>query len=152
MNNSQTLLFLPTIILTTCLSLTAIADNQSNAQSTALSTAHQFSEALASGNEASVMNLLANDVLIYESGGVENSLEEYASHHLAADIKFLSAMTKKLISEKVFTQGDLAIVTSLSQLTGTYRDKPIDSKSTETLVLKRTDNAWKIVHIHWSSR
>ncbi len=117
-----------------------------------MATAHQFAQALGSGNEASVLNLLASDVLIYESGGVESSLEEYASHHLPADMKFLSGMTKKLISEKVFTQGDLAIVTSLSQLTGTYGDKPIDSKSTETLVLKRTDNTWKIVHIHWSSR
>ena len=143
---------LPIFILTTCLSLTAFADNGSTAQSTAMATAQQFSEALGSGNEASVMNLLANDVLIYEGGGIESSLEEYASHHLPADIKFLSGMTKEKISEKVFTQGDLAIVTSLSRLTGTYRDKPVDSKSTETLVLKRTDNTWKIVHIHWSSR
>ena len=150
MRNKQT--FLPTIILTTCLSLTAYADTQTTTQSTALATAHQFAEALGNGDEASVMNLLADDVLIYESGGVESSLEEYASHHLPADMKFLSGMTKKSISEKVFTQGDLAVITSLSQLTGTYRDKAIDSKSTETLVLERTDNTWKIVHIHWSSR
>jgi len=67
-------------------------------------------------------------------------------------MKFLSGITKETISEKVFTQDDLAIITSLSRLTGTYRDKAIDSKSTETPVLERKDNTWKIAHIHWSSR
>ena len=145
MNYKRT--FLTATFLSACLCLTAFA----NEQSTALSTARQLSEALGTGNKALVKNLLAKDVLIYESGGVESSLEEYAGHHLPADMSFLSGMKKELISEKVFEQGDLAIVTSYSRLSGTYNDKAIDLKSTETLVLKQIDNTWKVVHIHWSS-
>lgn len=130
------------------LSITAIADTQTSA----LMVAEQFSDALGSGDESVVLDLLADDVLIYESGGVEASRDEYAGHHLPADMKFLAGMEKTLLSQKVFEQGDLAIITSRSTLKGSYRDKPIDSKSTETLVLKRSENGWKIVHIHWSSR
>lgn len=137
-----------TLILVTCLNLTARADDQNSP----LAIARQLSDALETGNKDTVLNLLASDVLIYEGGGVESSAEEYANHHLPADMNYLSGLTKEIISQKVFEQGDLAIVTSVSQLTGTYRDKAINSSNTETLVLKRNDNHWKIIHIHWSSR
>ena len=147
---------LASMFLSTCLCLmsgTIFADSTIDDNGhTALSVAKQFSDALGSGDKATVMNLLADDVLIYESGGAETSLEEYASHHLNADMKYLSGLDKELISQESFVQGDLTIITSISELTGTYRDKPVDSKSAESLVMKRTDNRWKIVHIHWSSR
>ena len=63
----------------------------------ALEFATQFSEALDKGDEQTVKSLLATDVLIYEGGGVESSLEEYASHHLSADMKFLSRMNREVI-------------------------------------------------------
>jgi len=128
--------------------MTAIADTQTPA----ITVAKQFSDALGNGDKSAVLDLLADDVLIYESGGVEASRDEYAGHHLPADMKFLAGMEKAVLSQKVFEHGDLAIITSLSSLKGSYHDKAIDSKSTETLVLRRTESGWKIVHIHWSSR
>ncbi len=43
-------------------------------------------EALASGDSVTALELLAEDVVIYESGGVEASREEYRSHHLPPDM------------------------------------------------------------------
>jgi hypothetical protein len=36
-------------------------------------------------------------------------------------------------------------------MTGTYKEKPIDRVTAETMVLRRIGKQWKIVHIHWSS-
>lgn len=144
-------LFIGTLMCFVSITGTAGSDNDDNGHS-AVSVAQQFSEALETGDVETIKNLLADDVLIYESGGVESSLAEYASHHLNADIKFLSAMKKENISQKSFVRDDLAVVTSVSGLKGMYRDKSIDITTTETLVLQRTDQHWKIVHIHWSSK
>jgi len=114
--------------------------------------AARFAADLASGKVADIRELLAPDVLIYESGGVESSLDEYASHHLPADIKFMSGMQREVISQNTFDFGDAAVVSTLARLSGVYNCKPVDSKSTETLVMRRVSGDWKIVHIHWSSR
>ena len=48
--------------------------------------------------------------------------------------------------------GDVAVVMNRTQVTGTYRDREINSTGTETVVLRQGDGNWRIVHIHWSSR
>ena len=45
-----------------------------------------FHQALASGDKQRALDLLDPSVLIFESGGAELSRDEYASHHLGADI------------------------------------------------------------------
>ena len=108
--------------------------------------------ALATGDEAVVRRLLDESVLIYESGGVEASLEEYAGHHMPADMAFTGAIEREVLQRQVFESGEQAVVSTRSRLNGTYRDKPIDLDATETLVLSRTGGEWRIVHVHWSSR
>ena len=49
-----------------------------------------FHEALATGDSNGVKQLLAPDVVILESGGLETR-EEYLSHHLTGDIQFAQA-------------------------------------------------------------
>jgi ketosteroid isomerase-like protein len=46
---------------------------------------------------------------------------------------------------------DVATVLTRYRLQGRYRDQDIDTVTTETLVLRTLDGAWKIVHVHWSS-
>jgi SnoaL-like domain len=45
----------------------------------------------------------------------------------------------------------MAWVASESEIHAKKDGKASTSVSTETMVLKRTGQAWKIVHIHWSS-
>ena len=111
-----------------------------------------FGDALAVKDEASVRALLAADVLIYESGGAERSLEEYAGHHMGYDMAFVAAMERQLSERKVFAAGDFALVTSIGRSRGTFGERQIDLMVTETMLLEKRDGSWVITHIHWSSR
>ena len=63
-----------------------VASNESVAQETDApdDVVRAFHEALAKGDSTTALSLLAEDVVIYEAGGVETSRDEYRSQHLAA--------------------------------------------------------------------
>ena len=117
----------------------------------AIDAVDAFHKALTDGNSKQALALLADDVLIYESGGAETSKADYAAHHLEADMAFLKGVRQNVSARAAQVAGDVAWVTSQGETTGTYKDKAIDSASTETMVLRQRDGQWKIVHIHWSS-
>jgi len=48
-------------------------------------------------------------------------------------------------------QGDMAWVMSVETVSGTYRTRAINSRLIETVILRRMNVQWRIVHIHWSS-
>lgn len=111
-----------------------------------------FHAALASGDTAAALELLAEDVQIFESGSVESSRTEYASHHLTSDAAFSAAVPRTLVSRSNGEDGTSAWVMSVETVTGTYRERPINSRSVETMLLRKIDDQWRIVHIHWSSQ
>jgi ketosteroid isomerase-like protein len=110
-----------------------------------------FHRALQTGDAITVRKLLDEEVLIFEGGGVERSANEYASSHMQADMAFLKQMQIAILEHHVKVTGNTAISTSISTMQGHYKDKDINSKSMETLVLSRTDEQWRITHIHWSN-
>lgn len=147
-----------------CLSLVilpmpAASQTPSGASSLALPPAAQeaaaateaFHRALSSGDLQAASSLLASDALIYESGGVERGKAEYASHHLPADAAFAKA-TKRTVTRRTGNAlGDLAWIATESTTTGTYKGRVINSRSTETMVLRHESGVWRIAHVHWSS-
>ena len=110
-----------------------------------------FHRALQDGDETTVNLLLAENVLIFESGGVERSAHEYADHHMQADMAFLKEMHSTMLEHHVKVNGETAISMSRSKLQGRYKGKDIDIESMETLLLMKLQGKWQIVHIHWSS-
>ena len=110
-----------------------------------------FHDALSRGDRARVTELLASDVIIFESGGAELSREEYASHHLGADMEFAKATKQEVVAREAGEAGDAAWVLTRTRTTGTFREKKIDLRGTETMLLRKTADGWRIVHIHWSS-
>jgi ketosteroid isomerase-like protein len=110
-----------------------------------------FFKALAAADFGAATALLDAEALIFESGGVERSRAEYASHHMKDDASFLQAATQRVLSRSTDARGELAWVATESRLT-TAGAKPADIISTETMVLRRSSDGWRIVHIHWSSR
>lgn len=50
------------------------------------------------------------------------------------------------------TAGDLAWVSSESAIHAMKGKEMLMIDATETMVLRKSDKAWRIVHIHWSSR
>lgn len=111
-----------------------------------------FGSALAAGDAQKAQSLLAPDVLIYEFGGQEASRDEYASGHLAADMAFLKGAAVSVLDRRQSVDGAMAVVTTRTRATGSYKDKPFDQLGTETMVLRRDGETWRITHIHWSSR
>jgi len=118
---------------------------------TVAAVVHQYHEALASGDSAAALRLLAEDVVILESGGIE-SRSEYRAHHLQSDIAFARAVKSERGSIRVVVRNDVAWATSTSKTTGQYRDRAINSVGAELMILIKTPAGWRISAIHWSSR
>jgi len=122
------------------------------ADSTAVTASvRAFHEALAAGDSAGALRLLAADAVILESGARE-SRDEYAAHHLAEDIEFARAVPIERRALQITVSGDVAWANSTSLMRGTYRNRAIDAAGVELMVLSRTATGWVIRAIHWSSR
>jgi len=113
-------------------------------------TVNAFHTALATGDTAAILDLLAPDARILEGGGVE-TVEQYAGGHMPADIAFAQAVPRERSELNVVVQGDVAWVTSTSRAVGSYRGREVDSRGGELMVLSRgPDGGWKIRSISWS--
>ncbi len=113
-------------------------------------TVEAFHAALAAGDSAAAMALLAPDVVVQEAGDVETR-EEYAAHHVGADIEFERAVPGERKVGRVFQRGDVAWITATSVTRGTFRGRAIASQGAELMILSRSDVGWRIRAIHWSS-
>lgn len=111
-----------------------------------------FHAALRTGDREAALALLAEDALIFESGGAERSRAEYASHHLESDAAFAAATEAALTRRSGDASGDVAWVTSEGRTTGAFNGRPVDRLTAETMLLRRHPDGWRIHHIHWSSR
>ena len=124
---------------------------QSDVADTATDVVNAFHAALKRGDATAALNLMAEDVVIFESGGVERNRAEYETHHLKSDAAFSAATTRTPVSQTIASYGNLSSVMSVEFVKGTFRDRPINSRSVETMVLRKTEGRWRIIHIHWSS-
>ncbi|MEO8003167.1 MAG: nuclear transport factor 2 family protein [Arenimonas sp.] len=111
-----------------------------------------FSVAIQSAKLDVAKNLLDPKVLILESGGSERSRDEYMGGHAIADANFLQSAHIQQRYRQAQAEGNLAWVATESEIQATEQGKKILLLSTETMLLKKTPQGWKIVHIHWSSR
>ncbi len=111
----------------------------------------KFHAALAAGDSVAALALLADDVVILESGTRE-SRADYRAHHLGADIAFARAVPSRRGPIRVQVRGDVAWATGTSTTEGEYRGRPVNSAGAELMVLVRETGGWKIHAIHWSSR
>ena len=111
----------------------------------------RYHRALATSDSAGALRLLAPDAVILESGGAE-TVAEYRSHHLPADIAFAVAVPSTRTVTRVTLRGDVAWVASTSVTQGEFRGRAVNAAGAELMVLTRTSEGWKISAIHWSSR
>jgi ketosteroid isomerase-like protein len=118
----------------------------------AVAAVERFRVALSRGDSATVLGMLAADVVILESGDLE-TLVEYRRHHLPADIEFARAIPGTYMLASAVVHGDAAWVSSTSITQGRMKDRAINSAGAELVVLSRCDkhSPWQIRAIHWSS-
>ena len=107
--------------------------------------------ALSSGDRETVESLLAEEVVVMESGGSEDRAH-YIEHHLPGDMAFAAAVERTRGELDVQVMGDVAWVSSTSSTRGAYRGREVDSLGAELMVLARQDGEWRIRAIHWSAR
>lgn len=108
--------------------------------------------ALQAGDTTGALAFLAPDVMIFEGGGAERSREEYASHHLGSDAAFSAATEASVTRRSGWALGDVAWIVSEGRTTGQFNGRAVNLLTTETMVLRRGPDGWRIQHIHWSSR
>lgn len=115
-------------------------------------TVAAFHDALASGKPDQASALLSPSIQIYESGHVERSRDEYAGHHLPADMAFAKATSLKVLKQTERVEGNLAVVMQETETTGKYKGKSVHLFGTGTALLEKQGEQWIITHVHWSSR
>jgi ketosteroid isomerase-like protein len=118
----------------------------------AVAVVEAFHTALKAGDTVTALALMAPDVMIFEQGGAERSRDEYASHHLADDAAYAADTDDSLARRSGSVDGDVAWVISEGRTTGQFNGRAVDRLTTETMVLRRQADGWRIQHIHWSSR
>lgn len=111
-----------------------------------------FSTAIKAVKIDEAAKLLDPKVLILESGSSERSRDEYLREHAIADAAFMQTAHQQLRYRQARVEGPIAWVATESAIQTTKGKKPLLLLSTETMVLRKTPDGWKIVHIHWSSR
>lgn len=126
--------------------------NVPEAATDAVATVDRFTAALSRGDLTRAGAELDADVLILESGSAERSAAEYLGGHAKDDAAFLKTVHQQLRHRSAHADGDFAWVASESELHFQKDGKPVTVLSAETMLLQRRGLAWKIVHIHWSSR
>ena len=111
----------------------------------------EFSTALQAGDLKKVESLLDPNVLVLESGNAEKSRAEYLKKHAGEDAAFLKKVHVMVKRRSAKADGNLAYVTTESDMHLMEGGKMQTIQSTETMVLQKAGDAWRIVHIHWSS-
>ena len=129
----------------------ASASGQQDPEEQVAAVVEAFHSALAAGDSVTALSMLADDVTILESGGVENK-EHYRSGHLAGDMRFAQAVPRERGDMEVSVRGDVAWAHSTSITQGQMGNREINSQGAELVVLAREGGIWKIKAIHWSSR
>lgn len=115
-------------------------------------TVTAFHAAIKAGERDKAIAMLSPDIMIYESGHVERSRDEYAKGHLGSDMAFSKEMTRKVLKHSERVSGNVAVVMDETETSGTYKGKPMTVFGVETAVLEKKGDAWVITHVHWSSR
>ena len=118
----------------------------------AVAVVDQFSAAIKAVRIAEASALLDPNVLVLESGGSERSRDQYLAEHAQADAEYMKDASQDLRYRQARIVGDIAWVGTESTVSHGKAGKAASSLSTETMVLRKTSQGWKIVHIHWSSR
>jgi hypothetical protein len=128
-----------------------IYPENSGAETDAGKVITEFHNALKLGHKKKARSLLDDNVIIFEGGGVEKSADQYANHHMLADMKYLAKIKTEVLTHNVKIVGDMAYSMSQTKSIGQIKGKFINAEGLESMVLQKNKNQWKIVHIHWSN-
>ena len=115
-------------------------------------TVDAFHAALRNKDTAGALSLLDRGLVVFEFGTADPTVEAYAFRHLPFDMDVAVATRWKLETRKTGGEGSERWVLSTYRVTGSHADgQPIDLAMLETVILRRSGDAFRIVHFHWST-
>jgi len=133
--------------------LAAVLVGSANAQTrTPADAVDAFHAALRSKDTAAALSLLDRGLVVFEFGAIDPTADAYAFAHLPFDIDVAAATKWQLETRRVGGEGNDRWVLSSYHVTGAQSDgTPIDQTVLETVILRRTGDLFRIVHLHWST-
>ncbi len=109
-----------------------------------------FHQAIQEGYREGAVRLLDENLIVFETGYVEGSRDEYAGGHLDADLQYAMTVQREIVHSQTMVSGNVAVVLSQTRSRGEFAGEKINLTNTETMVLRLGPDGWKIAHIHWS--
>lgn len=106
---------------------------------------NNFNEAVVSNNVSEIKNCITEDWVLVDSQGGIISQERFFSV-LEQGLLSHSSMTKEILRVKIY--GDIALVTSRGQNTGTWKGQPMEADEWVTDVYKKVNDSWLCVLTH----
>lgn len=91
-------------------------------------------------------------VHIIEGAGVNHGWEDYRDHHLAPELESFKNFEYRYFAIEPVVRGDLAYSAFRYDLKADTPSGHVEAEGRGTAVLERTDQGWKIVHMHTSGR
>lgn len=113
-------------------------------------TVQAFHEAMQNADREAVLALMTPEATVYEMGYIDADRDIYSGSHLKADMALAVKVQREVLNSRSGRHGSQAWVLNEYRVTGRYRGKAIDSLGTETMLLEKRAEGWRIHHIHWS--
>lgn len=95
--------------------------------------------------------MMAPDLVVFETGYLEATREEYIKSSLDEDVAFASVTEYRPLSRGVIGSGDHMTVLTKASIKGLFAGQTVDLQQSETMILRRAGTSWEIVHLHWSA-
>lgn len=114
-------------------------------------TVDAFHAAMQSGRADAAVKLMLPEALIFEQGFFEASRDDYTRSHLGDDVTFAAATRREVLARETVSDGATAWVLSRTRTRGEIGGRDVDLTGTETMLLRRAPEGWRILHIHWSA-
>lgn len=113
--------------------------------------ADAFHDAMRSRDRTKILPMLAPDLVVFETGYLEATRDDYVKSNLDDDTAFASATDYRPMSRGVIGSGESVTVLTKASIQGFIGGQSVDLVQSETMILRRTATAWEIVHLHWSA-
>jgi ketosteroid isomerase-like protein len=145
----------PAMIAAPALAQSTPALAQSTAEAKAVAVLDGYRGALEALSASRAETFFWPDAQVFEQGGVEGSISQYLSHHLAPELEEFSSFTFQDHVTKATVVGDIAYATETYRFRIAFKTAgraPVERRGVATSVLRLRDGEWRIVSYHSSTR
>jgi len=114
-----------------------------------------YKNALEALDVSGTQKLFTEDTDIFENGKYEGSYQDYLDHHIGPELGHFKEFTFSDYKVDVQIDGNVAVAFETYNykiIMGGEESRTVERQAVATSVLKKTENGWKIMQNHGSSR